>query len=153
MRFLVSIFSAAAPPPNSFRARNRDNGSAGYFRTAGVRLWGAGTRRHRWIAMETNKAAELTSVGSAPDRSVHSQTRATHGWYWNRLRCMSAAEIGYRVRQELQARLQQLGAMTARRVPAGNVAVSSRAFIALDNTATVAHIAAADRVLAGRLNI
>lgn len=75
-------------------------------------------------------------------------------WYWNRLRCMSAPEIGYRLRQRLSARLQQYGLGAALSVPAPDVSVVGAAFVSVQPSLVgEKYVAAADRILSGRLRI
>jgi hypothetical protein len=76
-------------------------------------------------------------------------------WYWNRLKCMSAGEIGFRVCQLLTARLQRAGFSTVRRVPRFETrGGAGAAFVAPGFTAGGArYTAAADAVLAGKLRV
>lgn len=67
---------------------------------------------------------------------------------------MSVAEVGYRAKQKAVAQLQQLGLSTARQVPAPNLSLGTRNFIAPDAPVSpAAYIARADRILDGRLEV
>lgn len=75
-------------------------------------------------------------------------------WYWNRLLCMSAPEIGHRLRQRLSAQLQQYGLGTALPVPEPDLSIVGTAFVSLQpSLATENYVEAADRILSGRLQV
>jgi hypothetical protein len=75
-------------------------------------------------------------------------------WYWNRLRCMSAGEIVYRVAQTLRVQAQQMGWRTAEVVPTANAEVRTRPFLSLHpEVGTGSYLAAAEELLAGRMTI
>ncbi|WP_096460653.1 heparinase II/III family protein [Sulfurifustis variabilis] len=75
-------------------------------------------------------------------------------WYWNRLRCMSVPEIGYRLRQKVAGQAQQIGLGTARGVPRPDLARRGRLWIAPNPDVDPApYRAAAERVLSGRLRV
>lgn len=75
-------------------------------------------------------------------------------WYWNRLRCMSAPEIGHRLRQRLSAQLQQYGLGTALVVPEPDVSAVAPTFVyAPDSLPAERYVAAADRILAGQWHL
>jgi hypothetical protein len=83
-----------------------------------------------------------------------SASAGTIEWYWNRLRCMSPAEVAYRVQQKFNTTAQQLGLATAREVPAADFTRPASAFIApVATLAPAAYVAAADRLLAGVLRV
>lgn len=75
-------------------------------------------------------------------------------WYWNRLRCMSVPELGYRLNQKVSRHVQQLGLGTASQVPPPNFDRSSAQWVAREPaTDRLAYVSAADRLLAGRLRV
>ena len=51
------------------------------------------------------------------------------GWYWNRLRRMSAGEIGHRVRQRARAAAQRAGLFSATRPPPADLGRPSRTWV------------------------
>lgn len=76
------------------------------------------------------------------------------GWYWNRLRCMSAGEIAYRVKQKLSAQAQQAGFSTARDVPKPDLRQPAHPFIAVDAIRSASsYVHAADKIVDGRLTV
>lgn len=80
---------------------------------------------------------------------ARSRTGVLH-WYWNRLRCMSTAEVVYRGHQALLARFQHLGLATATKPPPANLTPQPRSFI----QSAVAlpaerYVGSADQVVAG----
>lgn len=75
-------------------------------------------------------------------------------WYGNRLRAMSGAEIVYRGKEALLARMQRFGLVSAARPPPPNLAATARPFIAGDLPLSPAQYAeAADRWASGRWSI
>jgi Heparinase II/III-like protein/Heparinase II/III N-terminus len=79
---------------------------------------------------------------------------ATITWKLNRLRAMSVAEVGWRVRQSASARLQRWGIGLARDVNAGTAVPGSPWVSPLPQELPApAYVEAADRTLAGRWDI
>jgi len=99
------------------------------------------------------RSREHTPVRRSFDQHSDSPHAALR-WYWNRLRCMSVAEVGYRAKQKAVAQLQQLGLSTARQVPPPDVSRRSNDFVALDApVAPAPYTARADRIVSGRLPV
>ena len=76
------------------------------------------------------------------------------GWYLNRLRCMSAAEVGHRMVRASHMHMQRMGLFTAHVVPAPDFSGSSSCW--LEGVAGVdqeAYCRAADRILEGKVDI
>src|SRR5581483_8109109 len=79
---------------------------------------------------------------------------ATLAWYWNRFRCMSAAEVGYRAKQKVVTQLQQLGLSTDKRIPEPDLTRRANDFVALDPpVAASANVESSERILSGRLQV
>lgn len=75
-------------------------------------------------------------------------------WYVNRLRCMSAPEIVYRLRQRIVASVQQHGWGTASAPPPPSLIRRARPYVFFDpKVSRSPYLAAADRVLAGRVAV
>jgi len=77
-------------------------------------------------------------------------------WRWNRLRCMSAAEIGHRVARAVQARAERAGWAGVRAVPppAAAPAREPRPWIHADARVDAAGVvAAAERIVEGWLDV
>ena len=82
------------------------------------------------------------------------ESLSAFAWYWNRLRCMSPAELGYRLRRKLVASLQRFGLATLRAVPAPDLSVSASDFIgAGSGILSRPYIDAADEILQGKLRV
>jgi len=96
--------------------------------------------------------AQPSQKAATPLSFLASDSQAASArWYWNRLRCMSAPEIGHRLRQRLSTQLQQLGLGTALVVPAPDLSSPGATFAATPGSLAVdAYVEAADRILAGR---
>lgn len=76
------------------------------------------------------------------------------GWYVNRLRCMSLAEVAHRVGRTVSIHAQRVGlrGLPAAREP--DLAAESRAWVSPHaRVAMETHLAAADRILAGRIQV
>jgi len=75
-------------------------------------------------------------------------------WYWNRLRCMSPAEIAYRTGKSLHVNAQRCGFFTARLVPTPDPSRVSRSwFDRIAGIDDASYCRAADSVVTGRLDI
>lgn len=75
-------------------------------------------------------------------------------WYRNRLGRMSGAELAYRVQQRASSLLQKRGLFTARHVPTPDLQQTSQPWgFAGGRIDAAPYIAAAERILEGRLNI
>lgn len=76
------------------------------------------------------------------------------GWYVNRLRCMSLAEIGHRVGRTLSTHAQRAGLHVVPKAGEPDLAAESRTWV--DAKARVLadkHFQAADRLLAGKIDV
>jgi hypothetical protein len=75
-------------------------------------------------------------------------------WYWNRLRCMSAGEVLYRLKNKAVAMAQQKGIGVVKRVPVPDLENAGAAwFRATRQVEAAPYLAAAARVMDGRLDI
>ena len=75
-------------------------------------------------------------------------------WYWNRLRCMTPSEMGYRLERRTKIALQQLGLLRVNRVPAADLTGSSERWVTdFPSVDSEPYVAAADRILDGRLKV
>jgi len=75
------------------------------------------------------------------------------GWYWNRLRCMSPAELGHRALRALRTRAERVRPGISA-VPPAQTAVSSALWIRVPDTPEIEHcVAAAERIAAGRFDL
>jgi hypothetical protein len=75
-------------------------------------------------------------------------------WRWNRLRCMSPAEILHRVLREAQARAERSGWMRAPQAPQPQLAAAPRPWVHADARVDAARYrAAADRIADGWLDV
>lgn len=93
----------------------------------------------------TNTLYEMTQDPHSP---------SAFAWYWNRLRCMSLAEIVHRIREKLFSSLQRFGMTRLHSIPQADFSVSARAFIGMEaGIASQPYIEAADEILNGRLRI
>ena len=76
------------------------------------------------------------------------------GWYINRLRCMSLAEVAYRVGRTVSIHAQRTGLRGMPTPGEPDLSVESRAWVAADaHVAVETHLDAADRVLAGKVDV
>lgn len=76
------------------------------------------------------------------------------GWYWNRLSCMSAGEIGYRTWVAIHANAQRFGFFTAKKVPPPDLSKASKSW--MKNVTGIdanPYIRSADSILEGKLEI
>lgn len=75
-------------------------------------------------------------------------------WRFKRLRCMSAAEIGHRIREAALAHLQRRGLLTAARAPEADASLEAPRWIApAPALSPAAYVAAAESIAAGRLDM
>jgi hypothetical protein len=75
-------------------------------------------------------------------------------WYYNRLRCMSAAEIAHRVSRATAAQLEKLGMWFQDSVPPANLIAQANDFLLVDSTIDPQpYVMAAEAVLRGHLNV
>ena len=75
-------------------------------------------------------------------------------WILNRLRCMTPAEVAFRVLRALQARAERFGALGKVRVPAPDLQTTFEAWISIPSGVDVPHyLAAAERIHGGMLDI
>jgi hypothetical protein len=75
-------------------------------------------------------------------------------WRFNRLRCMTPAEISHRVLQALTLRAQSAGLLGAGPVPEPDLSAAPRGWIHADAKVDAApYVAAAERIAAGRLDL
>jgi len=79
--------------------------------------------------------------------------RSKLGWYWNRLRCMSAPEVSHRVQRKLLAGLQRCGSFTASRVPEPAVRTTESWLHRITPASREAYCSAAEKILGGSLRI
>lgn len=80
--------------------------------------------------------------------------RGKIAWRLNRLRCMSASELGHRVQEAARAHLQRRGLLTASRVPAVEAGGGARSWMAAAPSLDPApYAAAAESIAAGRLDV
>lgn len=91
---------------------------------------------------------------SIPVLKVNTAYIAKLGWYWNRLRLMSVAEIGYRFSTSLKKRAHKIGFFTARSVSAPDFS----AFIKQEHKKVNIHdeslyIRMADKIASGQFDI
>ena len=75
-------------------------------------------------------------------------------WYWNRLRCMSAGEVLYRVKNKISATAQRKGIGVVKQVPTPDLETAGADwFKATRQVEAGPYLAAAGRVMDGRLDI
>jgi hypothetical protein len=75
-------------------------------------------------------------------------------WILNRLRCMSAAEVAFRLARAVQARAERLGAARAARVPAPEPGAASRPWVhAPRPTHAARYVAADERIRNGEMDV
>ena len=75
-------------------------------------------------------------------------------WRLNRLRCMTTAEIGFRLLREVQRRAEQAGWLAERAVPRPDLTKTSNAWVKTPGTLEASsYLAAADRVAEGWLDV
>src|SRR5688572_30902484 len=75
-------------------------------------------------------------------------------WILNRLRCMSPAEVAFRVARALRARAERLGVSGAGRVPAPEAGAALQPWVhAPSNIDAARYVAAAERIRSGELDI
>ncbi len=75
-------------------------------------------------------------------------------WILNRLRCMSAAEMAFRVARALRARAERLGVAGMGRVPEPEAMAAPQPWVhALSHADAKPYLAAAERIRAGELDI
>jgi len=85
--------------------------------------------------------------------SIYSRLPAL-AWYWNRLRCMSAGEVGHRAYQKVMSRLQKFGLAIAGSVPPADLSRVVRNFVGRESRVTHdLYIRAVDSILAGELKV
>jgi len=85
--------------------------------------------------------------------SIYSRLSALD-WYWNRLRCMSAGEMGHRAHQKAMSRLQKFGLAIATGVPPADLSRIARGFVGRDSRVTRdPYIQSAAGILAGELKV
>lgn len=88
----------------------------------------------------------------APD--LHAGLKKKLRWRLNRLRCMTPAEVAYRVLRALQAQAERSGLLGKVEVPAPDLAAASRHWVQADvNVDAGRYLAAADRICDGWLDI
>lgn len=81
-------------------------------------------------------------------------SRSTIVWYWNRLKCMSHAEIGYRLCEKCVSFLQRMGIGTANTLPRQNLSKSVSDFVEVGHDILPQlYIEAANEILHGKLRI
>jgi hypothetical protein len=100
--------------------------------------------------MPDHDATAQTSriTGAWPFAGLYARLR----WRFNRLRCMSLAEVGHRLRQAASVPVERLP--LSRAVPAPDLARESRAWIGVPSRIDAApYLAAADRLVSGRFDI
>jgi len=99
--------------------------------------------------------AQPSQKTASPFSFLQSDNQAESArWYWNRLRCMSAPEIGHRLRQRVSAQLQQFGLGTVLQVPDADLSMAGPVFVAMRPSVSIdTYMEAADQILAGRLRI
>jgi hypothetical protein len=86
--------------------------------------------------------------------TTKSESQSIVVWYWNRLKCMSIAEMGYRLREKCLSMLQRMGIGTASTLPHHNLSEPRFDFIATGNgIRPQLYIEAADEILQGKLHI
>jgi hypothetical protein len=72
----------------------------------------------------------------------------------NRLRCMTPAEVAFRLVRAVQARAERCGALGALRVPAPDLEPGFKAWVSLPSGANrPRYLAAAERIRDGRLDV
>lgn len=75
-------------------------------------------------------------------------------WYWNRLRCMSADELAYRLQQTAYSQVQRLGLLTASASPQPQFNISASPIIVGTQQGNNEHLLlTANKVLSGQLSI
>lgn len=75
-------------------------------------------------------------------------------WRFNRLRCMSGAEVAYRLRRALAARSERWGFPGSPRAPAADLAQAANPWFGVPaGIDQAAYLAAADRLLAGKFDV
>jgi len=76
------------------------------------------------------------------------------GWYLNRLRCMTPAEILFRALQALVVRAESWGLRSVERCPAADFAAVARPWLHVpSNVEAPRYVAAADRIVAGLIDV
>jgi len=110
-----------------------------------------GKRLRRFlVATETEKATKPPFLAS--DFLTHGRSQL--GWYLNRLRCMTPAEILFRAMQALAVRAERRGLRGVERCPAADLAAVSRPWLHLPSSVDAPlYVAAADRIVAGRIDV
>lgn len=75
-------------------------------------------------------------------------------WLWNRLKCMSVSEIGYRIYQKGHAKLQQYGFFNAKQPPEPLISTSANAWLKASCAVNrQAYTEKADQILKGKLRV
>ncbi|HUF21511.1 MAG TPA: alginate lyase family protein [Burkholderiales bacterium] len=75
-------------------------------------------------------------------------------WYFNRLRCMTPAEVSHRVGRALSAQAERAGLIGSGYVPPPDLAPSPKFWLCATPVVDAApYLAAADRIAAGRLDV
>jgi hypothetical protein len=88
----------------------------------------------------------------APD--VHAGLKKKLRWRLNRLRCMTPAEVGFRLRRALQAQAERARLIGCGEVPAPDLSVAGRPWVQVPAGLDPApYVAAADRIGEGRLDV
>jgi len=101
--------------------------------------------REEFWQLTTDTLYEMTQNPHSP---------SAFAWYWNRLRCMSPAEIGYRLLEKCVSHLQKMGIGTASTIPQQNFSESVPNFIGIGRgILPQLYIDAADKILQGKLRI
>jgi len=93
-------------------------------------------------------------MGAAEPRDLAPPVRLSGlAWKWNRLRCMTPAEVGHRVVQATAMRIERMR-LAAFDVPAPDLSRRAAPWIHADARFDApAYVAAADRIAAGRLDV
>src|SRR6185295_4755186 len=89
------------------------------------------------------------------ESSMASPTQSTSlAWYWNRLRCMSLAEIWYRTHRGLAARAQRVSGSGHASVPKATLDAGGAAWATADvGVGAGAYVDEAERLMAGRMRV
>lgn len=75
-------------------------------------------------------------------------------WRWNRLRCMSPAEVAHRVFRLASMQAERAGALAPQGIPAPQLATAAGAWVSpLPDVDPAPYLAAAQRIAAGRLDV
>jgi len=97
---------------------------------------------------EQQTTDKMRVMTSSPD------SLSAFAWYWNRLKCMSPAEMGHRLREKFVSLLQGVGLARVRTVPQPDLSVSAPHFMgARTGIPPQPYIDAADEILQGRQRI